>query len=511
MTEGAKYLILAASFAVLAISFGIGYWARKKVTSPAAFFGGAKIFGPLTIGLATMAAVGSAFAVVGVPGLVYSTGNTILLFMFAAPAFVFGYLVIGKKVRAMAEIGTVASLGDLSDLRFNRHRGIKLMLSVMLFLGCVMYLSAQVEACAKLFGSLFDWNTLVTSTIIFAILIAYTVLSGEMGGILTQAFQGFVMVIAGIILVFSFFIVTGGFGPVLEAISGPEGVAAGLNPNAMSAWGILPGSFSFAWVLIPAIGIMCQPQVLTRMFALKSPRDMPKLSIYAALSNMVAGLMVMAVGYCAIYLVAKGTVQIPHPDQAVFKVADHLGIMAQLFVYPAVLAAALSTSSLFLSLAGNIVSRDLPDAFGRKIDPATQMTASRIAMSLMGILAIAFAVVSGDMVAILGTYGFGTLTAATFPIFIIGLLWKRASSQGVMLGMLAALLSTLGCVTIELFKRLDVTLFDYSFAGFSWPGGVPWYINVLAASVVVTVSASLFTRGATGADLDRRVEMAMDL
>ena len=41
--------------------------------------------------------------------------------------------------------------------------------------------------------------------------------------------------------------------------------------------------------------------------------------------------------------------------------------------------------------------------------------------------------------AILGTYGFGTLTAATFPIFIIGLLWKGASGQGVMTGMLAAL------------------------------------------------------------------------
>mgnify|MGYP001813049350 CR=1 FL=1 len=113
MSESAKYLILASSFLVLFISFGIGIWAKKKVTSPEAFFGGAKIFGPVTIGLATMAAVGSAFAVVGVPGLVFSTGNTILLFMFAAPAFVFGYLVIGKKLRAMAEIGTVASLGDL--------------------------------------------------------------------------------------------------------------------------------------------------------------------------------------------------------------------------------------------------------------------------------------------------------------------------------------------------------------------------------------------------------------
>jgi len=40
---------------------------------------------------------------------------------------------------------------------------------------------------------------------------------------------------------------------------------------------------------------------------------------------------------------------------------------------------------------------------------------------------------------------------------------------------------------------------------------VPWYVFVMAASVVVTIVASLFSRGATGRDLDRRVEMAMDL
>ena len=53
MSDSVKYLILASSFSVLAISFGIGVWAQKKVTSPEAFFGGAKIFGPLTVGLAT--------------------------------------------------------------------------------------------------------------------------------------------------------------------------------------------------------------------------------------------------------------------------------------------------------------------------------------------------------------------------------------------------------------------------------------------------------------------------
>jgi Na+/proline symporter len=501
MSDPVRYLILGSSFAVLAISFLIGVWARRKVTSPEAFFGGAKIFGPLTVGLATMAAVGSAFAVVGVPGLVYSTGNTILLFMFAAPAFVFGYLVIGKKVRALAEIGTVASLGDLADLRFNGHRGIKLILSVMLFLGCAMYLSAQVEACAKLFENLFDWNEVVIAVVIFAILIAYTVLSGEIGGILTQAFQGLVIVVAGFIFTASFFAVTGGFGPVLEVIASTD---RGLDTSAMTAWGSLPGAYSFAWVLLPTLGIMCQPQVLTRMTMLRDPRELPKLSLYAVVTNMITGLMVMAIGYCAIYLAATGTVTIDHPDKAVFKVADHLGIVAQMFVYPAVLAAALSTSSLFLSLAGTIVSRDLPGSLGFSLRPSRQVTVSRIAMSLMGVAAIGFAALSGDMVAILGTYGFGTLAAATFPVFVIGLLWKGASSRGVLLGMLTALVTTLAGVGIELMKRSGLS-------EFTWPGGVPWYVFVMAAAVVVTIAVSLLTRGATGDELDRRVGLALDL
>jgi Na+/proline symporter len=105
------------------------------------------------------------------------------------------------------------------------------------------------------------------------------------------------------------------------------------------------------------------------------------------------------------------------------------------------------------------------------------------------------------MVAILGTYGFGTLATATFPIFIIGLLWKGATGRGVMTGMLAALLATVGGVAIELLRR-------FGLSDFAWPGGVPWYVFVMAAAVVVTVAASLVT---TSDPLDRRVEMAMDL
>ena len=491
--------ILTFSFFIIAVSFLIGWWARKRVTSPEAFFGGAKIFGPAVIGLATMAAVGSAFAVVGVPGLIYSSGNTILLFALAAPAFAFGYLVIGKKVRAMAELGPVASLGDVSDLRFNRHRGIKFLLSVMLFLGCIMYLAAQVRACSELFGHLLGWRPWAAGLIIFGILILYTVLSGEVGGILTQAFQGLVMVLAGLVITVAFFVTSDGFGPVLELVSNREANPTSFRPEAMEAWGTLPGSISLAWVILPVLGIMCQPQVLTRMFALKDPKEMPKLAIYATVANMIVGFMVLIVGYYAIYLVGSASIPpLERADNAVFVVADHLGVLAQLLVYAAVLAAAMSTSSMFLSLAGGIVSRDLPSSVGIVTSPQRQVTIARTTMVILGALAIAFAASSGEMVAILGTYGFGTLMVATFPVFIIGLLWQRASSEGVFLGLAVAFLLTI----ISIFLKQQ---------GFTWPGAVPWYLNVLTASIVVTLVASLLTRGATRDELDLRVQRAIEL
>ena len=70
-----------------------------------------------------------------------------------------------------------------------------------------------------------------------------------------------------------------------------------------------------------------------------------------------------------------------------------------------------------------------------------------------------------------------------------------------MTGMLAALLATVGGVTIELLNR-------FGLSDFAWPGGLPWYVFVMATAVVVTIAASLLT---TGDALDRRVEMAMDL
>ena len=107
---------------------------------------------------------------------------------------------------------------------------------------------------------------------------AYMIIGGEAGGIMTQAFQGLVMAVAGIIIIIGFFVVTGGFGNVLEAVAKAGEVTGGgvtkkMSADFLNAWGVLPGQVSMVYMLVPILGTVGQPQVLTRMYALKNPRD----------------------------------------------------------------------------------------------------------------------------------------------------------------------------------------------------------------------------------------------
>ena len=104
------------------------------------------MFGPVAVGLSSMAGIASAFAMVGVPGIIYGTGNAMTFWMLSGAAFAMAYIILGKKMRAMAEIAPISSLGDICDIRFNNNRIIKALMSIVICLGCVGYLAAQISA-----------------------------------------------------------------------------------------------------------------------------------------------------------------------------------------------------------------------------------------------------------------------------------------------------------------------------------------------------------------------------
>lgn len=90
-------LILLFSGLMVVVSFLIGIWAKKKANTAQAYFGGTAMFGPLAVGLSSMAGIASAFALVGVPGIIYGTGNAMTFWMLSGAAFAMSYIIFWAK------------------------------------------------------------------------------------------------------------------------------------------------------------------------------------------------------------------------------------------------------------------------------------------------------------------------------------------------------------------------------------------------------------------------------
>jgi len=146
-------------------------------------------------------------------------------------------------------------------------------------------------------------------------------------------------------------------------------------------------------------------------------------------------------------------------------------------VYAAVLAAALSSASMFLTSSSTLLSKDLPSALGIKIAPEKQINVSRVFMFILGAIAIVVSIYSAEMVALLGTFGWGTLVSATFPIFVVGLLWDRCTEQGALVGI------AYSCI----FNILPLV------TSFAYPSGLFGYFITSAVAVALTVIVSLVT------------------
>ena len=69
---------------------------------------------------------------------------------------------------------------------------------------------------------------------------------------------------------------------------------------------------------------------------------------------------------------------------------------------------------------------------------------ARITTVLIAVVAATVALYTGDLVAILGAFGWGTFAAALVPVVAIGLNWKRASALAANVAVIVSLIINIG-------------------------------------------------------------------
>ncbi len=479
-------LIIGYTVLFMIISIAIGWYANRYAKTAEGFFGGTKAFGGIIVGLASMAAVMSAFGFIGGPGLVYKFGFTSIWMTIACgPGFAFGYWVIGKRMRAMAEVTNVATLPDIARVRF-QSQAVRGILAVGLCLAAIAYLSSQVKGGAKLMNQMLGVSEEWGVAIMFGSTLAYMLVSGMSGSILTDAFQGLVMLIGVFGVIFAFFAMTGGdFSVIMNAAS--------FGPSYVDGAGSMPFQMVIAWAMVFFIGVMGQPTMLAKMYAVKTPKDLKMAGWLGGVSYGATSLVWILVGYGALYLVASGAVPgIKDIDKAAFLFVSKTGGIMQALIMAALLAAIVSTASFFISLASGALTRDLAGSFGHEVPVEKQIVIGRFLQIVVMLLCIGFGYWGGRAVAILGTLGWGFFASVTLPTFMMGLLWKRCSREGVIVGLTFAVIANITLPLLENFK-----LFKLPF---------PYYLVCIAGAIILTTVISFFTKGAAGENMPKELK-----
>jgi Na+/proline symporter len=109
-------------------------------------------------------------------------------------------------------------------------------------------------------------------------------------------------------------------------------------------------------------------------------------------------------------------------------------------VFAGLFAAIMSTADAFLNIGAAALVHDIPKSLRLKQSPGGGLKRARWATIVIAILATIFGLYTGDLVALLGVFGWGTFAAALVPTVAIGINWKRATAAAACTAIISSLI-----------------------------------------------------------------------
>ncbi len=416
-------LIITCVVIYLAICSGIGVWAMRRTKSSSDFFLAGMSIGPVVVVMATISSVMSGFGFVGGPGLVYESGASSLWMVFvSAFSLPVAFILTGKRLRLMVEIRDVLTLPGAVEARYG-GTWPALAMSVAIVLGVMGYLGTQVLAIGTVLQSVLGIDLLLALTIGLGVLAFYSIAGGIVAGVYTDLFQGVLMLGAAIAVLLKCLEAGGGMGAISETLWT-------MDADFFGPWGTRGDMAALSWMLLFGVGAAGQPHAITKLMMLKDVRQLKWSALATGVSYLVLAMLWMGTGLAMRTLVARGDhPALENPDLAAPEFLLHYTpeLLAGI-VFAGLLAAVMSTTDSFLNLGAAAMVRDIPTAIrGRPLDH--ELTWSRIATGVLLVLSAVFALYMESLIALLGTFGWGTFAAAIVPSICIGMNWRRATGQ----------------------------------------------------------------------------------
>ncbi|MFD0773471.1 sodium:solute symporter family protein [Streptomonospora algeriensis] len=492
----------AVDYTLLALYFvfvlGIGFLARRSVSTSLDFFLSGRSLPAWVTGLAFIAANLGAIEIIGMSanGANYGMATMHYFWVGAVPAMLFLGLVMmpfyyGSKVRSVPEF---------MNRRFGKAahlvNGISFALAQILIAGINLFLLATIV------DALLGWPLWLSLVVAATIVLSYTALGGLSAAIYNEVLQFFVIVAALTPLTLAGLNRVGGWSGLVEEITAsPQGAKqlsawpgndlTGFTNDILSVFGIVLG---LGFVL--AFGYWTTNFVeVQRAMASKSMSAAMRTPIIGAFPKLLIPFIVVIPGMIAgvaasemVALKAGEDTNVTYNDAILLLMRDLLpngllgvALAGLLASFMAGMAANLSSFNTVFTydLWQTYIVRDRPDSYYLSMGPWVTVGAT------VGAVGTAY-IASGytNLMDYLQQL-FSFFNAPLFATFILGMYWKRMTPHAGWSGLVAGTAAAVGVFALGETGVIELSAQGTSFVG----AGAAFVVDI-----VVSVVVSLFTR-----------------
>jgi solute:Na+ symporter, SSS family len=484
------YLILVIYFATV---LGIGFAARRAISTSADFFLSGRSMPAWVTGLAFVSANLGALEIIGMAanGAQYGLMTLHYYWIGAVPAMVFLGIVMmpfyyGSKVRSVPEF---------LRLRFNRPTHV---LNASIFaIAQVLIAGVNLYALALILDALLGWPLWASIVIGAAIVLTYITIGGLSSAIYNEVLQFFVIIAGLLPITIVGLVKVGGINGLFDAVRDSK-----LGDAALHTWQGTAGSenpLGANWIgIVFGLGFVLSFGYWTTNFAevqrALSAKDMSaarRTPIIGAFPKLIIPIITVIPGLIAIVTVkglgAKtGDLQYNYTIPLLMRDLLPNGVLG--VAVTGLVASFMAGMAANVSGFNTVFTYDLWQSYVRKgRSDDYYLRVGRIATVAGIIISIGTAFIAAGYDNIMNYIQalFSLINAPLFATFIVGMFWKRMSAWA---GFWSLLLGTLSSLTLYLLYLADVVKFNSDLEESFWGAGLAFGTAVVVAVIVTLVT-----------------------
>jgi len=414
------------------ILLGVGVWATGRVTDEEDYFLGGRRLGAIVASLSYSASSSSAYTLLGVSGAAYGLGLSAL---WIAAGSVLGavvaWFVVASGMMAFSRRHGTVTIADFMahDADDVWRQRIVVLTSTIVVFSFAFYVAAQFQGAGSTFSTAFGLPLPGAIILGGMIVLIYTWLGGFWAVSVTDAVQGFLMLVTAVLLPIAAVSAVGGVPALadrLGALDAPDLLRVSGQHVGLGAVGFILGSLGIG------LGPVGQPHLLVRFMAVRDAAALRRARLLTLFwfTIVFAGMFVAGLA---------GRVLLPSlpasdAESIFFLLANSLfspliaGIMLA-----AVLSAIMSTADSQLLVGASSIAYDL--GLSRRF-PRTRLLVPRLTIAALAVVSILIALYIPTTIFRRVLFAWSALGAAFGPTVVLRIVGIRLSAPAVFASMI---------------------------------------------------------------------------